>query len=163
MSCLTCGESLAQSKQNLVCSRCEQRYILLPIEHKTIHTPRTKDELIAFLQQQITSQLKTISKLQEKISLLQDTLCQRTKEEHIEFKELEKKLKGIEQIIYQTIVDLSMRLNKPLTYEQIIKTVRAKVTFPIKTETITRCVRRLREQDLIFSPRKGLFYPKRRE
>ncbi|RLI87545.1 MAG: hypothetical protein DRP01_01680 [Archaeoglobales archaeon] len=159
MSCPNCKEPLAQTQNFLICPKCHQKYLLIPFDKQPPNIPHSKDEFIRFLQNQVAQYMKIIDKQRQRIQLLEDTLREKIDTSMIDYQELSKHLKGIEKLVYKTIITLCKRWGHPISYEQIVKGFRTMYPVEAKTETITRAVRKLKEQGLIFSPKRGLFFP----
>lgn len=81
-------------------------------------------------------------------------------EQTVAYREIESRLDALEKPILKLVLERCRSLQRPISYEEIIKSFRAH--YPMvkaKTETITRRVRKLKEKHLLVSPSRGKFYP----
>ena len=122
--------------------------------NQTIHE---QQKLIEQLQKTIKYLQTQLDKLRRENELLKNAINQVVSENEPRYRDLEKRFKAIEKQVMQIIIFLIKTRRKPITYEDIIKAYRARYPFKIKTETITRCVRRLKEKGYLFSPKRGYF------
>ena len=122
--------------------------------NQTIHE---QQKLIEQLQKTIKYLQTQLDKLRKENELLKNAVHQIASEYEPRYRDLEKKFKAIEKQVLRVIIDLIKRLRRPVGYEEIIKAYKARHPFNVKTETITRCVRKLKEQGYLFSPKKGYF------
>lgn len=120
-------------------------------------TIREQQKLIEQLQKTIRYLQTQLDKLRRENELLKNAVHQIASEYEPRYRDLEKRFKAIEKQVMQIIIFLIKTRRKPITYEDIIKAYRARYPFKIKTETITRCVRRLKEKGYLFSPKRGYF------
>jgi len=120
-------------------------------------TIREQQKLIEQLQKTIRYLQTQLDKLRRENELLKNAINQVVSENEPRYRDLEKRFKAIEKQVMQIIIFLIKTRRKPITYEDIIKAYRARYPFKIKTETITRCVRRLKEKGYLFSPKRGYF------
>jgi len=121
---------------------------------QTIHE---QQKLIEQLQKTIRYLQTQLDKLKKENEMLKNAVYQIASEYEPRYRDLEKKFKTIEKQVLRVIIDLIKRLRRPVTYEEILRGYRARYHFNVKTETITRCVRRLKEKGHLFSPKKGHF------
>jgi len=98
-----------------------------------------------------------LDKLRRENELLRNAVYQIADEFEPTYRQLEKRFNSIERVVMRIIIDLIKRFKRPVTYEDIIRAFRARYAINVKTETITRTVRRLKEKGLLFSPKKGYF------
>ena len=126
--------------------------------NQTIHE---QQKLIEQLQKTIRYLQTQLDKLRRENELLKNAINQVVSENEPRYRDLEKKFKTIEKQVLRVVIDLVKRLRRPVTYDEIIKAYKTRHPFKVKTETITRCVRKLKEQGYLFSPRRGFFMLRR--
>ena len=120
-------------------------------------TIREQQKLIEQLQKTIRYLQTQLDKLKKENEMLKNAVHQIASEYEPRYRDLEKRFKAIEKQLLRVIIDLIKRFRRPVGYEEIIKAYKTRYPFNVKTETITRCVRKLKEQGYLFSPKKGYF------
>ena len=120
------------------------------VVHESEKLIQTLRDTIKFLRTQL-------EKLQRENELLRNAVYQIADDFEPTYRQMQKRFKSLEKIILRIIIDLIKQFKRPVTYEDIIRAFRARYGIPAKTETITRTVRKLKEQGIIFSPKKGYF------
>ena len=123
-----------------------------------------KDHIIHSQARQIEFLLKENENLRKEKRLLQAALTHQTIDAGKSFQDLRSQFDQLAQDIYDLLVYWVKKLQRPLTYDEIIRYYRIKHPQTQYTaETITRRVRELAEQGLLHSPQRGAFipYPKR--
>ena len=116
-----------------------------------------KNEFIRQLREEINFLRKRVAKLEEENTLLRNALLQKADDLEPTYRELEEKLDRLKTHVLKAIRFLIRSRKRPVTYEEIIKAVKTNYPFKIKSETITRTVRKLKEEGYLFSPKKGYF------
>ena len=116
-----------------------------------------ESRLIEQLQKTIAYLQRRVDELRRENELLRNAVYQIADEYEPRYRDLEKRFRAIEKQVLKVVIALIKSLRRPVTYEDIIKAYRARHPFNVKTETITRCVRKLKEQGYLFSPRRGFF------
>jgi len=110
-------------------------------------------EMINFLRRQVENLERENAVL--KASLVRDVL-----EVEKSFRELEPYFDRLSGLVYKTILSLVKLHRTPVNYEQIVRAFRARHrSIDVKTQTIMRLVRKLKERGLLHSPQQGLFIP----
>jgi len=118
------------------------------------------EEIIAQMRDEINFLRARVAKLERENELLRAALTGQVIEAERKYADLIDQFDRITKLIYKTIVYLVKIHKRPVTYDEIIKCFRARHgSIDVKTETITRCVRRLREQGFLHSPKQGYFVP----
>ena len=100
---------------------------------------------------------KRVAKLEEENALLRNALAQKVDDLEPTYREIEDRLDRLKTHILKAIRFLIRSRKRPVNYEEIIKAVQVRYPFKIKAETITRTVRKLKEEGYLFSPKKGYF------
>jgi len=116
-----------------------------------------EQRLIEQLQKTVAYLQRRVNELRRENELLRNAVRQIADEFEPMYRELEKKFRAIEKQVLRVVIDLIKRFRRPVTYEEIIKAYKVRHPFKVKTETITRTVRKLKEKGFIFSPKKGYF------
>lgn len=113
----------------------------------------SQTEYIAFLTKQLVH-------AQKEISILKASLTRQTLEAGKSFQDLREEFDELAQQIYDVIVYWVHKLQRPLTYDEILKYYKwSHPKTKYVTETITRRVRELAEQGWLHSPQRGTFIP----
>jgi len=101
------------------------------------------------------------SRLEREIALLRKALLRDLQDQTVSYRDLEPQLDRLEKPILRLILDLCKQFRRPVSYEEILRAFRTRYPFlnSVKTETVTRRVRRLKEKGLLTSPQRGYFYP----
>jgi len=105
---------------------------------------------------------RRVERLEREVTLLRKALLKDLEEQTVNYREIQDRLDRLEKPILKVVLDLCRRLGRPVTYDEIIRACRVSRLFflrDVKTETITRRVRRLKEKGLLRSPARGYFYP----
>lgn len=112
----------------------------------------------------LTAELKRYRK---ENMILKASLTRQTLEAGKSFKELQSQFDELANQIYDVIVHWVAKLQRPLTYDEIIHYYRLRYPNPpyinYTAETITRRVRSLKEDGYLHSPQLGLFIPVKKE
>jgi phosphoenolpyruvate carboxylase len=116
-----------------------------------------KDDFIKYLQNEINYLRAKVAKLEEENHLLKNALAEKVEENEPTYRELEESFDRLKKLVFETIRTLIIQYKRPLTNDEIIKAFKAKYTFQVKAETITRLVRKLKEEGYLFSPSKGYY------
>jgi len=115
----------------------------------------------------IKSQAETISFLRRRVehlerenAVLKASLARDVLEAEKSFRDIEPYIDRLSGLVFKVIVNLVKLRKAPVNYEQIVRAFRARHrSMDVKTQTIMRLVRRLKEEGLLHSPAKGLFTP----
>jgi len=118
---------------------------------------REQNEFIKHLREEINFLRKRVAKLEEENALLRNALAQKVDDLEPTYREIEDRLDRLKTHILKAIRFLIRSRKRPVNYEEIIKAVQVRYPFKIKAETITRTVRKLKEEGYLFSPKKGYF------
>lgn len=118
------------------------------------------EELINKLRDEISFLRARVAKLEEENALLKAALTGQVVEAEKKYADLIEEFDKVAKLIYKTIVYLVKVYKRPVTYDEIIRCFRARYSFiDVKTETITRRIRELKEQGFLRSPKQGYFIP----
>ena len=110
------------------------------------------EDYISFLQ-------KRIEQLEKENLMLRRALLRETAEIDRTYQDIKDKLEPLKSTVLKAVINSIRVHQRPVNYEEIIRSFRSGFPFiKVKTETITRMVRRLREEGLLFSPKQGYFY-----
>jgi len=111
-----------------------------------------EERYISFLQ-------KRIAKLEKENLMLRRALLRETAEIDRTYQDIKDKLEPLKATVLKAVINSIRVHQRPVNYEEIIRSFRSGFPFiRAKTETITRMVRRLREEGILFSPKQGFFY-----
>ena len=117
--------------------------------------------------QLIQSQAKEIIRLTKEVRILRAALTRQTIDAGKSFQELRSQFDQLAVQIYDVIVHWVAKLQRPLTYDDIIRYYRMRYPNPpysnYTAETITRRVRELAENGWLHSPERGTFVPVKKE
>ena len=123
--------------------------------------PSSKDDLIQEQARMIVQKDKRIAKLEKLVTILRQALNRDLEVQTVIFKDISNKLETLEKPILATILALSKKYQRPVTYPEIIKGFEAKYPFiEAKPPTIRRRVRLLREKGYVMKHGQDSFYPK---
>jgi len=123
-----------------------------------------KNHIIASQVEQIKFLLKENENLRKENKLLKAALTRQTIEAGKSFRDLRDQFDQLAQDLYDLLVHWVSKLQRGLTYDQIINYYRIKHPKTQYTaETICRRIRELAEQGWLHSPERGTFIPVPRE
>jgi len=109
-------------------------------------------DYIAFLHKQL-DQLKMEN------AMLKRALLRETAEIEVTYNEIKDNLDKLKATILRAVINAIKIYRRPVNYEEILRVFRTRFPFiKAKTETITRRIRQLREEGILFSPKQGYFY-----
>jgi len=111
----------------------------------------------------IQDQGKEIIRLMKENRILKAALTRQTLEAGKSFRELKPQFDQLAMQIYDVIAHWVAKLQRPLTYDEIIRYYRMRYPNPpysnYTAETITRRCRSLKEEGYLHSPSQGEFVP----
>ncbi|MCD6422415.1 hypothetical protein J7L13_03665 [bacterium] len=105
-------------------------------------------------------------RLRERVSLLESIFVKKLDENEKSYRDLETQFSKLEKLVFKALRHACRVKKRPVTYEEIIKAFYAKYPFlkgKVKIETITRRVRKLKEDGYISCPKRGYFHPRMEE
>jgi len=109
-------------------------------------------EYIVFLQ-------KEAEQLRMENAMLKRALLRETAETEVIYREIKDSLDKLKATILRAVINAIKIYERPVNYEEILRVFRTRFPFiRAKTETITRRLRQLREEGILFSPKQGYFY-----
>lgn len=118
------------------------------------------EKLVQLQAQTISHLQKQVENLKKENYILKNSLSLQTAEAEKSYRELESRFSRLSKPILNTIIHLVRISGKPCSYDQIIKAFKTRYSsISVKSETITRQVRKLREQGYLHSPEQGYFVP----
>lgn len=127
----------------------------------------SSEQLVQSQAQHIEALRKQVERYERENNILKAALTRQTLEAGKSFRELQSQFDELAKQIYDVIVYWVAKLQRPLTYDEIIKYYRLRYPNPpyvnYTAETITRRVRELKEQGHLHSPELGLFVPVKKE
>ena len=94
--------------------------------------------------------------------LLRAAFTGRIRENEPRYRELEKSFNRLERLVFKAVKHACNVHRRPVTNDEIIKCFFSKYPFlkgDVKTETVTRRVRRLKEKGFLMSPKRGFYCP----
>ena len=110
------------------------------------------EDYISFLQ-------KRIAQLEKENLMLRRAIMREASDMEKTYQEIKDKLEPLKATVLKAIINSIRVHRRPVNYEEIVRSFRSKYPFiKAKTETITRMVRKLREEGVVFSPKQGYFY-----
>lgn len=95
--------------------------------------------------------------MREKVQDIENTLRWRNVEVRQRMEDVEKYMGRMESQVIRAILDLTQRDGRPPHYNDISRYVTNRNP-RVSVETVNRCVRRMKEKGLLFSPGRGRFY-----
>ena len=119
--------------------------------------------LVEYLQNELNVVRAERDKLKERVSLLESVFIRKLNENEKTYRDLEASFNRLERLVYKTIKHECKIKKRPVTYDEILKAFFSRHPFlkgKVKTETVTRRVRKLKEDGFIISPKTGYFCPK---
>ena len=120
----------------------------------------SKDGLIQNQATQIISLLKELANTRKENRVLKAALTRQTIEAGKTFRELRDQFDQLAQELHDILVYWTAKLQRALTYDEIIGYYRAKhPNTKYTSETICRRIREMAETDILHSPVRGEFIP----
>jgi predicted nuclease with TOPRIM domain len=116
-----------------------------------------QDDFITHLRSEINFLRAKVAKLEEENQLLRNALTGKVEDSEPTYRELEDKFERLKGLVHETIRMLIVQRQRPVTNDEIIRAFQTKYSFKVKAETITRLVRKLKEEGHLFSPQKGYY------
>jgi len=111
-----------------------------------------KEDYIAFLR-------KRVENLEAENLMLRRAILRESAEMEKTYDEIKDRLDNLRATVIRAVIASIKANQRPVTYDEIIRAFRARYPFiKAKTETITRMVRKLKEEGILFSPKQGYFY-----
>ena len=101
-------------------------------------------------------------KLKERVALLESAFVSRIRENELSYRDLERQFHKLEKAVFKAVKHACNVHRRPVTNEEIIKCFYSKYPFlrgKVKTETVTRRVRKLKEEGYLESPKRGYYQP----
>jgi len=119
--------------------------------------------LVEYLQNELNVVRAERDRLKERVALLESVFTGRIRSNEEIYRELEERFNQIERLVFRAVRHACQVKRRPVTYEEIIKAFYSKFPFlegKVKVQTIMRRVRRLREKNILDSPKRGFYCPK---
>ena len=118
--------------------------------------------LLEYLQNEINVLRAERDRLRERVSLLESVFVKKLDENEKSYRDLESSFSRLEGLVFKALRHACRVKKRPVTYEEIVKAFYAKYPFlkgKVKIETITRRVRKLKEDGYVACPKRGYFHP----
>lgn len=120
----------------------------------------SKDDLIRQQASTIVQLQTETARLRKANQMLRQALQRDLEVQTVMFRDIAEKLERLEQPILATILSLSKRYHRPVTYNEIVRGFTAQHPFiKAKPPTIRRIVRKLREKGYLMKQGRDSFYP----
>ena len=119
--------------------------------------------LVDYLRHELDVVRAERDRLKERVALLESVFVGKLRENEKTYRDLEASFSRLERLVYKTIRHECQVKRRPVTYDEILKAFFSRNPFlkgKVKTETVTRRVRKLKEDGFIISPKTGYFCPK---
>ena len=105
-------------------------------------------------------------RLRERVALLESVFVDKLDKSAKSYRELESHFTRLERLVFKVVIHECRVKRRPVTNDEIIKAFFSRFPFlrgKVKTETVTRRVRKLREDGYLVSPKRGFYHPKLEE
>ena len=122
------------------------------------------DSSLKYFVDEVNFLRKRVAQLEAENQLLKASLMQKIIDNEPSYRDLEKRFDRLSKLVFKTVKSLTLRFRRPVTNDEVIQAFRTRYPFiKAKAETITRRIRKLKEQNYLFSPKRGYYMPKLKE